>query len=427
MAVRKRVVYILQSTSFGGAEQMTLDVLKAVDYQKCAVCLVSVEDILSPRISRLGLPVECIPSPPRRGPLNRLGSWAGRHNGSRRQVFAAWVRFLTQLRPDKIILGNAFYNFSFSEVLAASRAARGDLYMIENSVPFEPPGRSSRLHFGFVPGVGLWWYKVTLPLRARGYVVRGILAASEGVKQRAVSWGYPSEKVWVTRHGIDTSRFAPATQEASRRLRTTFGMPEHARVIVSTARLSTEKRVDRLIKAFDGLAPAHDSLWLLLIGDGPLKNQVADLVASSSYRHRIRFLGHFDDVVPALQASDIYVLPSESESLGLALLEAMASQLVCVATRTIGPTEIIEPDKNGLLVDISSEGVLEGLRKALGLNAHERSVIGRRARRTVLERFRVDDAVRRKLALLGIDHVDPRACPAPSISAIEPAAADCSE
>ena len=405
MAVRKRVVYILQSTSFGGAEQMTLDVLKAVDYQKCAVCLVSVEDILSARISQLGLPVECIPSPPRTGTLNVPGSWAGRHNGRGRQVFAAWVRFLTQLRPDKIVLGNAFYNFSFPEVLAASRAARGDLYMIENTVPFEPPARSSRLHFGFVPGVGLWWYKVTLPLRARGYVVRGILAASEGVRQRAVSWGYPSEKVWVARHGIDTSRFTPATREASQKMRATFGIPKDATVIVSTARLSTEKRVDRLIKAFDQLAPAHDNLWLLLIGDGPLKKQVVDLVESSGYRQRIRFLGHLDDVVSALQASDIFTLPSESESLGLALLEAMASELVCVATRTMGPTEIIEPDKNGLLVDISSAGVVEGLRKALELNAHERSVIGRRARQTVLERFRVDDAVRKKLALLGIDHV----------------------
>lgn len=406
MAVRKRVVYILQSTSFGGAEQMTLDVLKAVDYQKCAIYLVSVEDILSARISQLGLPVECIPSPPRTGTLNGPGSWTGRHNGRGRQVFAAWVRFLTQLRPDKIVLGNAFYNFSFPEVLAASRAARGDLYMIENTVPFEPPARSSRLHFGFVPGIGLWWYKVTLPLRARGYVVRGILAASEGVRQRAVSWGYPPEKVWVARHGIDTSRFTPATREASQKMRATFGIPEDATVIVSTARLSTEKRVDRLIKAFDQLAPAHDNLWLLLIGDGPLKNQVVDLVESSGYRRRIRFLGHLDDVVPALQASDIFTLPSESESLGLALLEAMASELVCVATRTMGPTEIIEPDKNGLLVDISSAGVVEGLRKALELNAHERSVIGRRARQTVLEKFKVDDAVRKKLALLGIDHVN---------------------
>lgn len=407
MAVKKRVVYILQSTSFGGAEQMTLDVLKSVDYEKCGVCLVSVEDILSPRLSRLGLPVECIPSPPRRGPLNGLGSWAGRYKGGRREVFAAWVRFLKRLRPDKIVLGNAFYNFSLSEVLAASRAARGDLYMIENTVPFEPPPRSSRLHLGFVPGVGLWWYKLTLPLRARGYVVRGILAASEGVKQRAVSWGYPPDKVWVTRHGIDTSRFVPATQETSGKLRGTFGVPEDATVVVSTSRLSTEKRVDRLIKVFDQLAPAHDRLWLLLIGDGPLKSEITNLVESSNHSSRIKFLGHLDDVVPALQASDIYVLPSESESLGLALLEAMASQLVCVATRTMGPTEIIEPGQDGLLVDISSEGVLEGLRKALEMSPQERRDMGRSARQRVLERFRVKDAVQKKLTLLGIDQVEP--------------------
>lgn len=405
--MKKRIVYILQSMSFGGAEQMTLDILNGIDFEKNTVSLVSVQDILSPRISRLGLPVECLLSPAYRGPLTGITSWADSRNGGCWNAFAAWVRFLKRLRPDKIILGNAFYNFSFSEVLAASRVARGNVYMIENTVPWEPPRRSSRIHFGCLPGAGLWWHKMVLPLRARGSVVRGILTASEGLKQVALRWGYPPQKLWVTRHGIDTSKFSPPTQETRRQLRSALGIPQQATVVVSTARLSKEKCVHRLIEAFGRLASEDDTLWLLLIGDGPMKNQLASLVESSSYRHRIQFLGYSENIASVLQASDIYVLPSQSESLGLALLEAMASQLVCVATRTLGPLEIIEPGQNGLLVDISARGVLEGLRKALALSSQERLVMGRRARQTVVERFRVEDAVRRTLALLRIDHVAP--------------------
>jgi glycosyltransferase involved in cell wall biosynthesis len=399
--VKKRVVYVLQARSFGGAEQMTLDLLKAVDYQKTYVALVSIENFLSPFVSRMALPVECLPSPAPPRILWERFYVRGRYSSRWWQAFSRWFHFLVGLHPDKIILGNAFYEFSLAEVLAAFCAARGNLYMIENSVPLERP--SSRLHFGFVPGMALRWRRAALPLCGRGYVARRILAASEGVRDRIMDWNYPPAKIWVTRHGIDTSRFLPAPDGVGRRLRATFGVPRHARVVVSTARLSKEKRVDRLIRAFDSLAGTYRDVWLLLIGDGPLKSQLMDLAQSSCYPQRIKFFGHSENVVPALQASDIYVLPSDSESFGLGLLEAMASQLVCVATRTHGPSKIIDRGKNGLLVDINLKGVTEGLAKALELNAQERAAMGRQARHRVLEAFQLEDAVRLKLTVLGID------------------------
>ena len=110
-----------------------------------------------------------------------------------------------------------------------------------------------------------------------------------------------------------------------------------------------------------------------------------------------------EDVCTILRASDIYVLPSDEEGFGIALVEAMACELVCVATKTIGPSEIIENGRNGFLTERSYEGVLKGLQRALKLGRKEREAIGSCARQRVLEEFCVEDAVAKGLALMEIN------------------------
>jgi glycosyltransferase involved in cell wall biosynthesis len=109
------------------------------------------------------------------------------------------------------------------------------------------------------------------------------------------------------------------------------------------------------------------------------------------------------DVCPILQGSDIYVLPSDEEGFGIALVEAMACDLVCVATKTVGPCEIIEDGRNGFLTERTYDGVLEGLHQALKLGRKERAALGSRARQRVLENFRVEESVAKGLAFMEIN------------------------
>src|SRR5205085_10310804 len=132
-------------------------------------------------------------------------------------------------------------------------------------------------------------------------------------------------------------------------------------VLVSTARLSGWKRVDRLLEAFESVSDARHDLWLALAGDGPFRAEVETFINGSRAKQRIKLLGYVEDVSAVLQASDIFVLPSDNEGFGIALTEAMATKLVCIATRTAGPDDIIEDGKNGLLVDVRCDGVLTGL------------------------------------------------------------------
>jgi glycosyltransferase involved in cell wall biosynthesis len=142
---------------------------------------------------------------------------------------------------------------------------------------------------------------------------------------------------------------------------------------------------------------------MLLAGDGPLREELEALARSVSPDGRIKFLGHVSDVRAVLHAADIYALPSEEEAFGLALVEAMACELVCVATRSTGPREIIENGKTGFLVDKSDEGLLEGLRKALALSPAERESMTAAARQKTIETFDAHRALAQRLACLEID------------------------
>ena len=243
-------------------------------------------------------------------------------------------------------------------------------------------------------------------LRARAYLARRILAVSEGIKHNSVRfYGYPPQKVSVVLNGVDAWRFCPTPADACDKFLATVDIPEDAIVVVSTARLAPVKRVDRLIRAFDTLALTYMNLWLLLVGDGPLRQEVANLAKSVKAADRIRLLGHLEDVSQALRASHIYVLPSDSEGLPLGLLEAMACELACVATKVTGPVEVIEDGKNGFLVEPSYAGILTGLEKTLKLCRADRKSMGEKARQTVLESFRAERAVAQALTLLHIDRV----------------------
>jgi glycosyltransferase involved in cell wall biosynthesis len=386
-SIKKRLLFLRRTTSFGGSEIVILDLLKAIDYETTIVFLASTVDVFSKLITDLKLPVKCLPlTAPFTGGFFRM--------------FISWMSYLIRLRPDKIILAEGgFRDFPLSTALAAFAIARGNVWMMELHPAPEHTKENSRARLGFIPRLG--------PLeRPRAWLTRGILAVSEGVKERLVrGYGYAPEKIGVVYNGVDTERFSPVSGDARRILRGNLQIPDEAVVLVSAARLDRIKRLDRLIQAFGVLSLEYNDLRLLLTGDGPLRDELKSLAQSLSNGENIRFLGHVDDVCSILRASDIYVLPSDEEAFGIALVEAMACELVCVATRTVGPSEIIEDGLTGFLTDLSYDGILKGLDRVLRLGHKEREAIGNRARQRVVDNFRVEEAVAKGLAFMEINPV----------------------
>ena len=136
-----------------------------------------------------------------------------------------------------------------------------------------------------------------------------------------------------------------------------------ANTILTVGRLQPEKGPDLLIKAFALLAAAN---WhLALAGDGPMRADLELLARELGIVDRVLFLGAVQDVYGLLAQAKIFMFPSRSEGLGIALLEAMNAGLPVIATSCAGPASIITPDEDGLLTPIGARGLADGLARLL--------------------------------------------------------------
>jgi glycosyltransferase involved in cell wall biosynthesis len=131
-------------------------------------------------------------------------------------------------------------------------------------------------------------------------------------------------------------------------------------MIGSVVRLVDGKGLDDLLRAFALLG--HDRTeTLLLVGDGPLREQLEALSRELGIQDRVYFVGHHADPVPFLDAMDLFVLAVPSGSMSIALLEAMSRGVAPVIT-FCGPEEAVLPDVTGLEAPPSDP---EGLARVL--------------------------------------------------------------
>jgi glycosyltransferase involved in cell wall biosynthesis len=154
------------------------------------------------------------------------------------------------------------------------------------------------------------------------------------------------------------------------------------------------------------LSQRHDNLWLLIAGDGPLREEINNLVDTTNGKEKIKLLGQLEDVTPILQASDIYVLSSDNEGLSVALTEAMSVGLVSIASNVSGSNEVLEDEQNGFLVDPSYDGILGGMEKAIHMDPEARRILSGKARQTIIEKFSINYSVKHILELMDIESVE---------------------
>lgn len=376
-----------QQTAWGGFENQLMDYFGRIDFSRCRVSLVSNHDIYSQELARKGLSVTFRP-------------FSVRKTEDFHPSFAVMLRFFSSLKADTIILTQgAFTDFTFTDFLAAFIAGKGRVYSLEALGAPEPEPKSSKKYCGMIPGFAFWWYKRTALFWLQGRLCTRTIAIGNEVRDRLIRWyHYPAGKTIRIYHGIDLRKFRP-DPDIKREMRLKFNIPENAKVIVSTARLSPEKCVDRLIEAFDQVN--DPSAWLFIVGDGVLHKELKNLSSQKKSAPRIIFTG-FQQSVPFLQMSDIFALPSDIEGLSNAMVEAMAAGLVVVITDVPGAGEVIEPDVTGFIVPKSVDGVKDGIRKALAMNEPDVRAMTVKARKVVVEKFDIQNGIKNCLEMLKI-------------------------
>jgi glycosyltransferase involved in cell wall biosynthesis len=237
--------------------------------------------------------------------------------------------------------------------------------------------------------------------RLTARLARRILCISHAAANELRAIGVPQSKLDVYPRPIDVQRFATGNRGFVRKA---LHLPADAPVITTVGHAVPVKGWDVLIQAFSQLAPSYPAARLLLVGstDAPHERATATELGGLARRLRVAdrviFANRRTDIPDILADSDVFVLPSRSEGLPGALLEAMAAGVPCIGTRVGGTPEVIQDGRNGLLVDREDcAGLAHALRRLLEAPAL-RDELGRSARRDVA-RF---DIRARIEALLGV-------------------------
>lgn len=393
--MKNKYLFLMITTGIGGAERLQMDYFRHTDYDKHSVIFAVSNDVFSAYFKKEGLPVKVVQLPQIK--------YAERFF----KKFMTFYKFLKEIRPDCVVI-NQFWlkSFRLSEFAAAFMASGGNVYMFVHDYPPAHPEFKPKTHFGILPGLGLWWRKERLLQTLLVYFTKYTIAVSRATAEVLhKSHRFPEKKIKVVYHGVDVGKFSPSA-ESRAKFREDLNIPDSDKIIVSTARLETIKRIDRLIEAFGILARERKDIRLILVGTGSQYSELTKIANSlnKDIRQRVQFMGFQENVADILQAGDIYVLPSDSEGLPIACLEAMACGLITVVTDCGSSKEVINHGMSGFIVEKSREGVLEGLQKALGLPEEEKNKMSDSARRFVLENFDLEKNVKYGLGLLKINN-----------------------
>jgi glycosyltransferase involved in cell wall biosynthesis len=385
-----------ENPAWGGLEKLMFEWFERIDYNEYQVTLSVTKKwvgIFKEKLSEKNLPVQVVDLPfePKKDLFLKR--------------FFSLISFLNKKRPDTIVFMQGWmFSFNVTDVLAGALIAPGRVFLHENLGPPNPVPKESKQYFGFIEGLGLWWYLQIYKALLRAHMANKIIVVSREIKERLVSlWQYPEDQVLVKHHGVDLDQFKPSN-EIRTKMREILKIPSDETVIVIASRLSKEKCIHRSIEAFGTLSRNTSNLTLLILGDGPLNKDLRTL-AEARCGKKALFLGHVGNVGDYLKMSDIFLLSSDNEGFGISLIEAMATGLICVSTKCPGPNEIIQDGINGFLVEKSTDGVLEGLSRALKLSTVQKSQVQAKAVSYVTANFEINERVREVFEVLGIGYL----------------------
>jgi glycosyltransferase involved in cell wall biosynthesis len=223
--------------------------------------------------------------------------------------------------------------------------------------------------------------------------VDAFIAISREIDTELAEVGIAAKKRTFIPNGVDTGRFTPlsTTEKMAKKRELVLPPGQH---ILFTGRLVPEKRIDQLITSWPAIRKVHANANLLVLGAGPEAARLEQLAGPG-----VHFLGQLDNVADFLQAADLFVLPSATEGLSNALLEAMASGLACIATRVGGATDVITHRQNGWLLQPDEPAQLQEAINTLLADVASRTRLGEQARLKMLREYALPMVADRLLLL----------------------------
>lgn len=181
--------------------------------------------------------------------------------------------------------------------------------------------------------------------------VTTFIAISKKTGKKALKYmsDFPETKVELIYHGVKIDKFKNPNLVSD--LKEEFNIDADKRVLVNIGRLQKQKGQEDLIKAVAKIKKQSNDFVVLIVGDGPDKSNLENLVKELNLNEKIKFIGFREDIPSILKQSDFMIHTARQEGFGLVIAEAMAAGIPIVATDCGSIPELITPGINGYLAE----------------------------------------------------------------------------
>ncbi|MCG3137221.1 MAG: D-inositol-3-phosphate glycosyltransferase [Phycisphaerae bacterium] len=325
------LLHVLSNLQTGGTELNTLRLAQGLNRRGWSQQLILLTDQIDPALRALA-PCPIVQ------PHRRLCRWRS----------AAWLAEQLRKHPGAVVHSRALVTWldSALAVLMAGGRSRW-VQSFHGPATFQPYG---------------WLRRGMIKYLSR-FTPHYLTVSHDLANRLQSSWRVTPSAITVIPNGIDLTRYRPADDLAAAKQQ--IGYQPDDLVIGSVGSLYEVKNQRLLIEALEGLVPALPQVRILLVGDGPMRTAWEQLAEARGWRDHVCFTGVQQDVVPWLQAMDIYVQTSRLEGSPTAVLEAMAVGRPVVATASPGCMELNQAHGWPLLVPIDDPAQLAQTLRAL--------------------------------------------------------------
>lgn len=347
------VLHVAESAGCAGGETWLLSLARAIDTRRFRLGVVAPEPgPLVTRLDALGVPTFIVP-------LNRRLVDA--------RTLGGLVSVLRRTTP-AIVHSHGARSNVYARLAARLAGVRVAVSTVHNSLfDYDVPPVRRRLYL--------------LAERVTSGLAHRVVAVSRAIADDLVRrYRLPAAKVVTIANGIDADGFVPDRLPAL--VRADLGLDTSDAVVLVAARLTPQKGHDVLLAALPSLVARVPRLVCLFSGEGPRGPALRAQADALGVARHCLFTGARADVAALMAAADVVALPSRSEGMPFALLEAMALGRPVVATRVGGSVELVEDGHSGRLVPVDDAFALgdalaelladRGRAHALGVNAARR-------------------------------------------------------